>query len=262
VLAGKPGKLIGNTLDLLRDGHGNPLIVEPEPACTWAGRPVAAQIRATAPAVPAPRAPEPGAGYDAAGPREYPPATAVISGIDRVGSVGEVDMLGPAPFIQLPVDWAALGTAVHAFMAADRSGMEGGERLAMATAVLGRWSVQGALRAEELLAASDALRGWAARRWPAATWHREWPVRMRQEGGTELIGYADLVLVDGDSFVLVDYKCLGGSRDDALVSSAGYAGQVWTYAETMAKATGKRAAGCFVHLVTQGIVVAVTERPQ
>jgi ATP-dependent exoDNAse (exonuclease V) beta subunit len=212
--------------------------------------------------VPAPRAPEPGAGYDAAGPREYPPATAVISGIDRVGSVGEVDMLGPAPFIQLPVDWAALGTAVHAFMAADRSGMEGGERLAMATAVLGRWSVQGALRAEELLAASDALRGWAARRWPAATWHREWPVRMRQEGGTELIGYADLVLVDGDSFVLVDYKCLGGSRDDALVSSAGYAGQVWTYAETMAKATGKRAAGCFVHLVTQGIVVAVTERPQ
>jgi ATP-dependent exoDNAse (exonuclease V) beta subunit len=262
VLAGKPGKLIGNTLDLLRDGRGNPLIVEPEPACEWAGRPVAAQIRATAPAVPAPRAPEPGSGYDAAGPREYPPATAVISGIARAGRVGEVEVFGPAPFIQLPVDWAVLGTAVHAFMAADRPGMESGERLAMATAVLGRWSVQGALRAEELPAASDALRAWVARRWPAATWHREWPVRMRQESGTELIGYADLVLVDGDSFVLVDYKCPGGTRNEALAAAAGYAGQVWTYAETIAKATGKRAAGCFVHLVTQGIVVAVTERPQ
>ena len=33
------------------------------------------------------------------------------------------------------------------------------------------------------------------------------------------------------------------------------------YAEAIAKATGKRAAGCFVHLVTQGMVVAVTDRP-
>jgi ATP-dependent exoDNAse (exonuclease V) beta subunit len=260
VLAGKPGKLIGNTLDLLRDRHGKPLIVEPEPACEWAGRPVAAQIRTTAPAVPAPRTPEPGSGYDAAGPREYPPATAVISGITRAGSVGEVEVIGPASFIQLPVDWAALGTAVHAFMAADRPGMESGERLAMATTVLGRWSVQGALRAEELLAASDALRAWALRHWPAGAWHREWPVRMRQEDGTELIGYADLVLVDGDSFVLVDYKCLGGTRDEALDAAAGYAGQVWTYAEAIAKATGKRADGCFVHLVTQGIVVAISDR--
>jgi ATP-dependent exoDNAse (exonuclease V) beta subunit len=158
------------------------------------------------------------------------------------------------------VDWAALGTAVHAFMAADRPGMESGERLAMATTVLGRWSVQGALRAEELLAASDALRAWALRHWPAGAWHREWPVRMRQEDGTELIGYADLVLVDGDSFVLVDYKCLGGTRDEALDAAAGYAGQVWTYAEAIAKATGKRADGCFVHLVTQGIVVAISDR--
>ena len=168
-------------------------------------------------------------------------------------------MIGPASFIQLPVDWAALGTAVHAFMAADRPGMESGERLAMATTVLGRWSVQGALRAEELLAASDALRGWIERRWPSASWHREWPVRMRQESGTELIGYADLVLVDGDSFVLVDYKCLGGTRDEALVASAGYAGQVWTYAEAIAKATGKRAAGCFVHLLRQGIIAEVVD---
>ncbi|MEK6629515.1 MAG: PD-(D/E)XK nuclease family protein [Acidobacteriota bacterium] len=215
------------------------------------------QIRATVPAVAVPRAPEPGLGYDASGPREFPPASGDISRVSGTGTLGEVDVIGAAPFIQLPVDWAVLGTAVHAFLAADRSGKETGERLAMATAVLGRWSVQGALRAEELLAASDALRAWVERRWPGATWHREWPVRMRQEGGTELIGYADLVLVDGESFVLVDHKCLGGTRDEALDASAGYAGQVWTYAAAIAKATGKRAAGCFVHLVAQGIVAAL-----
>ena len=85
---------------------------------------------------------------------------------------------------------------------------------------------------------------------------------MRQECGTELIGYADLVVMDGESFVLVDHKCLGGTRDEAIAASAGYAGQVWTYAEAIAKATGKRAAGCFVHLVAQGEVVAVTDRPR
>jgi ATP-dependent exoDNAse (exonuclease V) beta subunit len=85
---------------------------------------------------------------------------------------------------------------------------------------------------------------------------------MRKESGTELIGYADLVVMDAESFVLVDHKCLGGPRDEALAAAAGYAGQVWTYAETIATATGKRAAGCFVHLVAQGVMVAVTERPQ
>jgi ATP-dependent exoDNAse (exonuclease V) beta subunit len=85
---------------------------------------------------------------------------------------------------------------------------------------------------------------------------------MRQEGGTELIGYADLVLVDGESFVLVDHKCLGGTRDEALVAAAGYAGQVWTYADAIAKATGRRAAGCFVHLVAQGVMVEVTDFPR
>ena len=128
----------------------------------------------------------------------------------------------------------------------------------MATDVLERWSVQGALRAEALLAASDALYAWVARRWPTATWRREWPVRLRQEGGTEFIGYADLVLMDGERFVLVDHKCLGGTRDEAVAASAGYAGQVGTYAKAIAKATGKRCAGCFVHLVAQGVVVAVT----
>ena len=68
--------------------------------------------------------------------------------------------------------------------------------------------------------------------------------------------------MDGAGFVPVDHKCLGGTRDEALAASAGYAGQVWTYAEAIARATGKRAAGCFVHLVAHGEVVAVTERPQ
>jgi hypothetical protein len=258
VLAARPGKLMGETLGLLCDREGNALIAEPEPACTWAGRPVTPQIRSTMPAVAVARDPEPGLGYEASEPREFPPASGDISRVLGAGTIGEVAVIGPAPFIQLPVEWAVLGTAVHAFLAVDRPGIELGERLAMATDVLERWSVQGALRAEALLAASEALYAWVASLWPTATWHREWPVRLRQEGGTEFIGYADLVLMDGERFVLVDHKCLGGTRDEAVAASAGFAGQVGTYGKAIAKATGKRCAGCFVHLVAQGTVAAVT----
>ena len=82
---------------------------------------------------------------------------------------------------------------------------------------------------------------------------------MRQASGTEFVGYADLVLMDADSFALVDYKCVGGNRDEAIQAAAGYAGQIWTYADAIAKATGKRATGCFIHLVAQGLVVAVDD---
>lgn len=257
VLAARPGKLMGEALGLLRDRAGNALIVEPEPACTWAGRPVAACIRSTTPAAAEPPAAEPGLGYAAAGPREFPPASGDISRLSGTGSLGEPEQLGPAPFIQPPVEWAALGSAVHAFLAADRRDLEAAERREIAAAVLERWSVQGSLRADALLATADALRAWVGRRWPAATWHCEWPVSLRQEGGTELIGYADLVLMDGGDFVLVDHKCLGGTREEALAEAGGYAGQLGAYAEAITKATGKRAAGCFVHLAAQGVAVEV-----
>jgi ATP-dependent helicase/nuclease subunit A len=183
VLAGRSGKVIGSTLGLLKDRDGTPLVGEPEAECVWAGRKVTVKIREVAPSEAVPAAPEAGAGYAAAGPREFPPATRVVSSVAVTGTLGESEVLTGVPFVQLPVDWAALGSAVHAFFAGDRPGLEG--RVGMAEDVLARWGVQGSMRADDLLAASDALQTWAARRWPHASWHREWPVRARESNGTE-----------------------------------------------------------------------------
>jgi ATP-dependent helicase/nuclease subunit A len=259
VLAGRPGKIVGKTLGLLVDSSGNPLIAEPQPSCTWAGRPVEVLIRNASPDESQKPVPEPGLGYDASGPRDYPPARGNISEVPGGGALGTVEVVAPAPFVQPPVEWAALGDAVHGFLAADSPEIGPAERLELAVAVLERWSVQGALRSHDLVSVSDSLRAWVERRWPGARWHREWPVRLRQAEGTELVGYADLVVVDGDSFVLVDHKCLGSTRDEALAASVGYAGQVWTYADAIARATAARPAGCFVHLVLQGLVVGITD---
>ncbi len=257
VLAGRRGKIVGSTLKLLKDATGNVLITEPAGTCTWAGRAVSVQIREAAPADPTSGVAEAGSGYDASGPREFPPASADISKLPGRGSLGEVEVLGRPPRLQLPVDPVALGSAVHAFLAGDRPGLDPGERLAMAAAVLQRWNVQGAMQPEDVVASAGALRAWIDRHWPAATWHREWPLRLRSDEGTELAGYADLVLVDGDRFVLVDHKCPVCTRDQAMAAAAGYAGQVGTYADAIAAATGKQGAGSFLHLVTQGAIVAI-----
>ena len=258
VLAGKAGRIVGKTLGLLVDAGGLALVTEPQPSCVWAGRPVQVRIRETSPPQEDLRVLEPGSGYDAAGPREYPPARGDISGVAGTGALGDVEYLGPAPAIQLPVAWNDLGRAVHAFLAVDRPEFSGDERLELAAGALTRWNVQSAIRAEALIVASEVFRAWAEARWPTARWHREWPVRLRQASGTELIGYADMVVMDAESFVLVDHKCLEGTRNEALAKCADYAGQIWGYAEAIAAATGKRAAGCVIHLVSQGIVVAVS----
>jgi ATP-dependent exoDNAse (exonuclease V) beta subunit len=182
-----------------------------------------------------------------------------MSKVTGIGGRGEVEELGSPPLIQTPVDWAALGTAVHAFLAVDGPELERDERVGLAAGALERWSVQSAIHAGALAGASDAFRAWCERRWPSAKWHREWPVRLRQDDRTELVGYADMVVMTGESVALIDHKCLSGMREEALEAAAGYAGQLWAYAEAIAAATGKRAEGCFVHLVAQGIVVSVSK---
>jgi ATP-dependent helicase/nuclease subunit A len=253
VFAARPGKLVGGTLGMLAAaGFG-----EPAETCTWGGRQVSARIRTTRPFTPEPAVPEAGLGFDAVGPREHPAAVEIMSGVTGTGLLAPVVPLGAPPAVQQPVDWNALGNAVHAFFAADRDGIEAVERRAIAARMLERWSVQGSLTAESLVAAADSLRAWIGRTWPAATWQREWPVRLRRDEGTLLVGYADLVLMTGGEFVLVDHKCLGGTRDEALAEAAGYAGQLDAYATAIARATGKRAGGCWLHLVAQGLVAGV-----
>jgi hypothetical protein len=185
-----------------------------------------------------------------------------MSKVAGVGSLGELEELGLPLLIQTPVDWAALGTAVHAFLAADGAALDPDERLGLAAGALERWSVQSAIHVGALVGASGVFRAWCERRWQSAAWHREWPVRLRQDDGTELIGYADMVVMGGESFVLIDHKCLSGTREEALEAAGGFAGQAWAYAESIAAATGKRADGCFVHLVAHGCAVSVTKPPR
>ncbi|MGB8931569.1 MAG: PD-(D/E)XK nuclease family protein, partial [Anaeromyxobacteraceae bacterium] len=111
-----------------------------------------------------------------------------------------------------------------------------------------------------LLAASDALRAWVERRYPGATWLREWPVRARLAGPPPrlLVGEVDLALELPDGFVLIDHKSFPGAakeRDRRVVEE--YAPQLRWYARALADALKKPMVAAFVHFPVRGEMAEV-----
>ncbi len=259
VLASRDGKLLDGALGMLTGANGARLLAEPDDDGTarWAGRVVNTRVRATAASGGVPVAIEPGEGYVARGPREFPPAMVSPSSLSGVGTLGEPESLGGAVPVSAGADPASLGDACHAFFAADGDDLGEAERVAMAARLLESFSAQGSLRAEDLARAGASLRGWAGRHWPGATWRREWPLRRRLPDGSELHGFADLVLETVEGLVIIDHKCLGGTLTEALAAAASYGAQLAAYVDVLERATGREVLGRWVHLPLQGVCVEV-----
>jgi len=259
VLASKDGKLLDGSLGMLTGADGTRLLAEPDGSgvASWAGRVVNVRVRATAASGGVPVAIEPGEGYVARGSREFPPARVSPSSLSGVGALGEPENLGGVVPVSVGADPTSVGDACHAFFTADGDELGEAERVAMAARLLESFSVQGSLRAEDLARAGASLRGWAGRHWPGATWRREWPLRRRLPDGSELHGFADLVLETREGLVLIDHKCLGGSLAEALTAAASYGAQLAAYVEVLERATGRDVLGRWLHLPLQGVCVEV-----
>ncbi len=279
VLAGRPACLVKGMVAQLKDALQTPLLAEaPNPAegpcadLVWAGRPLRVRVRDATPQAPVPRDVAPGLGYAARGPRPYPPAVVVPSDMippDAVlgGAAGDVAVaaaagLGLEHFGERLVlsgnpDMQPLGEAIHGFLAADRPGLDAGERRAIAQGLLERWGVAVALRPDDLLRAGDRLRQWVDGRWPGAAWHREWPLLHRQPDGTIVRGTADLVVEHADGFAVIDHKSFPGTTEQAALRAGAFAGQLAAYAAAVTAATGRPVTECFVHLAVLGAVVPV-----
>ena len=179
------------------------------------------------------------------------PGPARVLGISRLG--GRRALAAPA------ADMGRVGDALHAFFAADAGG-EAPTRLAKAARLLAAHGVADTLAPETLLDASDALQGWLAARYPAASWFREWPVRARLPGAPErlLVGEVDLFLELPDGFALVDHKSFPGGegeRDRRLAEE--WAPQLGWYAKVLTQALGKPLRAAFIHLPIRGEMAEV-----
>jgi hypothetical protein len=150
-----------------------------------------------------------------------------------------------------------VGHAVHAFLAADRPGLSPEARVTLAHDMLKGFGVDGCLNAADVVAASTRFWSWCDSKFPGARTHREWPVAQRNVDGTVIAGTADLVLMQGESFVLVDHKTFPGGLEIARDRAKGYSGQLHAYASAVGAGSGTKASGTWIHFPVLGHVIEV-----
>ncbi len=257
VLASRERSRLERLLEPLRDGGRAPVAEPRGETAVWAGLRLAVRQRQPAPAEPPPLAPEAGEVYPAPGPRPRPPAFVRPSALVATAATGPAESLGERVELRGAPDMLIVGEVIHRFFAADRAGLAAADRRQLAAALAATWGLAGAVSAERLVAAADALGAWVERRLPGAVWRREWPLAHRLPDGSVVRGAADLVLELPDGFVLVDHKAFPGSTEQAVERAGGFAGQLAAYAAAFAAATGKRHRGSFIHLPVSALVVAV-----
>jgi ATP-dependent exoDNAse (exonuclease V) beta subunit len=152
-----------------------------------------------------------------------------------------------------------IGTALHAFLAADVPELTSTERTELAARLFQQRGLTGAFEPEVAIAASDALRAFVAERWPNAKWHRESPVSAfidTEHGKRRIAGSIDLLLETPAGFVIIDHKSFPGRASEWDEGALGYAPQLMTYARAIELAGGK-VAGMFVHFLIGGGIVEI-----
>ncbi|MDC3959012.1 UvrD-helicase domain-containing protein [Polyangium jinanense] len=253
------------TLRLFTRGGGAPL-AEPMPARSregvslvsvdWGGRQTSVAVRR-----PAPRAslvssqadPAHAEILDRPSPRTYAPALLAPSNLEGQGSVLDIERIGPRVSARATVDPAALGSAVHAFLASDRPGLDEDDRAELAARLLDAWGVAEALPVEDVLALGRRFSDWLGTRWPGAILRREWPVEHRLAAGTLVRGKLDLLVMAGETLVVIDHKVVLAGELDALEEIRGAHGQLRAYADALL-AAGAASVQVRVHLPLAGLV--------
>lgn len=155
-------------------------------------------------------------------------------------------------------NYGALGTAAHAFFAADLDDLRPDARTACAEGLLAAAGLTGLVRGDALVKASDALRTWVEGRWPGARWHRELPVEAlvaSDHGDRRVVGIVDLLLETDEGVVIVDHKTFpGGTEASWRKKALEVAGQLFVYAHVLRQA-GRKVLGLWVHLPMGGGMV-------
>ncbi|HEU4583752.1 MAG TPA: UvrD-helicase domain-containing protein [Polyangiaceae bacterium] len=155
------------------------------------------------------------------------------------------------------ISWDAIGTTLHAFLAADIEALSDEERRSLAERVLTRGGLRDTFTSDALLDASDALRDFVARRWPGAIWHREIPIRARfdsDHGARAIEGCIDLLLETPGGVILVDHKSFPGRASEWEQRALAYAPQLLAYARAL-EIAGKSLTAMLVHFTVGGGVV-------
>jgi ATP-dependent exoDNAse (exonuclease V) beta subunit len=163
--------------------------------------------------------------------------------------IGEVVQLGERLEITGEYEPAALGSALHAVIAAAVLGQQATARILRDHGMENTISVA---MADEC--ASRFLKV-VTQRFNPINMHAEFPIYYTNEHGQIINGVIDLLLETAEGFVLIDHKASPRARSDWEEIALGYSGQLGCYAKGVACATGKPVLDQWIHFgVTGGLV--------
>jgi ATP-dependent helicase/nuclease subunit A len=183
--------------------------------------------------------------------RDSSTVTEMASDVSKILLIGSRLPLSGNPDMEL------LGEMVHAFLAAERKKPRE-ERLAMAESIRECYGIS-ALTAESMLEASDRLQQFIAKQYPSlVSRHSEWPIHIRK-GLQKASGWIDLLLETPKGWVIIDHKSFPGKEADWLSRGRSYLPQLQTYAEALAKATGRPVCEAWIHMPVVGAMIHFTE---
>ncbi len=192
--------------------------------------------------------------------RDYPPARLVPSHLES-SLAGTVEIsstvrLGGRLSLTGEPDMQVLGEAVHAFLAADDATLLRNQRLDMAGMILENWRAPW-LKAEDLLSASDRLRGYVDKTYGKETIrHREWPIHLRI-GDQKASGWIDLLLETPQGYVIIDHKSFPGRMEQWSEQALRYASQLDLYQKAVEKATARPVMATMIHMPVLGVIMEV-----
>lgn len=128
--------------------------------------------------------------------------------------------------------YAAIGDAVHAYMAALPSliGLDSDKKTAVALRCLTGFGVNALLTPDVLVTSGDRFVAWVDATYPGAEWLTEVPVTVPHAESGQWNGTVDLLLMlsNGEA-VLIDHKSAPLRRDACLAKAATFSGQLLSY---------------------------------
>jgi ATP-dependent exoDNAse (exonuclease V) beta subunit len=203
-------------------------------------------------------------------PRRLPPrkplaaAAALREGVNASAALpvagaaaGDVVLLGERIALR-GGDMAAIGTALHAVIAAELVNPKRGDRLERAQALLSGFGVAAFFDAEAALAAAVRFREWVERTFAPTRVFAEYPVTQLLEDGRVVRGWIDVLLETDAGWVVIDHKSSPRPRAEWQAEVIGYSGQIATYRDGLT-ACGKNVARCWIHLPVGGGLMTIGE---
>ncbi|MGQ0835231.1 MAG: PD-(D/E)XK nuclease family protein, partial [Gammaproteobacteria bacterium] len=170
-------------------------------------------------------------------------------------AVGDIVSLGE----RIPIrgdDMTAIGTALHALIAAELVNPHRDDRLERARALLAGYGVGTILDAEAALAAADRLREWIERRFAPRRILCEYPITHVLPDGRVVRGWIDVLVQTDRGWIVIDHKSSPRPRAEYRDEALAHSGQLAVYRRAL-EAAGMPAVGGWIHFAVTGTLVEI-----